>query len=136
MILLIAVPAALLAWLAAFFQDKDYRARHREAAPYKLGYFIAYYTIFQHLGVFLSLGATRTEPSEAIAYAVFLLVLSIPQFFVFNRKRWSFILGTICSFNVVIWIVGGIHASTKRHLVWPNGGGTSPSQIAPYSPAS
>jgi S1-C subfamily serine protease/tetratricopeptide (TPR) repeat protein len=54
-----------------------------------------------------------------LALTVWLALIAVSGWFIIQRKRWAWVLGTAVSFNPIVWIINGIYA----HNRWGEFGG-------------
>jgi hypothetical protein len=91
-------------------------------------------------GYICSLSAS-VQPWERVGqlgfYAGYSLIQAICGWFILKRRWWAWIVGTILSLNILLWIINGIYGAKRRDdFAYYTRRGTMPSQNTPSAEAA
>jgi len=111
----------------AIDMNKTLQARNPGIRPFKWGYFIGIVGVLNSavLGIIFFMSATVTASYECnLLYAKTLLMLLVgmAHYYMIKRNRIAWIIGTILSMNIFLWIINGIYLKHRWHEMDPTKG--------------
>jgi hypothetical protein len=114
----VAIIASIFVALAL---EKRLKARTPASRPYRWGFYVgsmgvacAPIALLTILGMVLAGMNSRWEAfGEFLAWTVFFAVHTVSGWFVIQRKRWAWVVTTICSFNIFTWIINYIYGRNR-----------------------
>lgn len=113
--------AAIVSIEASFQLEQRLKARTPATRPYKWGFFTGCMGVSCAPFAFLSIiGLTNTWTkgdldvfAVLLATGVWSVISAISGWFVIRRKRWAWVVATIFSFNIVVWIINYIYGRNR-----------------------
>jgi hypothetical protein len=93
--------------------EKRLKSRTPATRPYRWGFYVgtmgiacAPIALLTILGAIVAGRNRNWIPfGECLAFAVFFIVHTVCGWFIIRRKRWAWVLGTIFSCNIFVWII-------------------------------
>jgi hypothetical protein len=115
------VAAVLVSIFVALKLDRRLRLRQPATRRDRWGYYVGCMGLACAPGAVLSalalVLAARQQAFESVGLLlVFTAVLAIQAVsggFILARKRWAWVVGTVFSFNLVLWVINGIYAGRR-----------------------
>jgi TPR repeat protein len=107
--------------------EKRLRARLPATRPYRWGFYngcmgvaCGPFAVLTALGMAVAgLNGRRETFGLFLALTVWLALFAVSGWFIIQRKRWAWVVGTVVSFNPIVWIINGTYA----HNRWGEFGG-------------
>lgn len=111
--LVVGVPTALVL-------EKRRAAANPEARTYAWGYYGGVCGLIAgSVGLLIiaaGLLAASDESANTIGTGVLLVAAyGVPGYFVIKRKRWAWIVHTLCTLNPILWLIDGIYGKNRWH---------------------
>lgn len=105
--------AALLGAIVSMYADYKREIKYPKSASYKLGYFnITYLSSFYPFWWYLILteNVHSKFATESLFIAICTTILAlVSAYYIYKRKRWAWILGTILTINQILWLINAIY---------------------------
>jgi len=106
---------------AARALERRLKARTPATRPYRWGFYVgcmglacAPLALMTALGMVLAGTNGRWEEFGAyLAYSVFFIIHMIAGWFIIERKRLAWVIGTIFSFNIFVWVINYIYGRNR-----------------------
>jgi len=124
-VILIILTLAVLSWVFATTANEHLAKNHPNALPFRWGYFYGIFGLMLYLlliGSNVALYTTAVSMSiEFTAAAMYLLVIQttlaiinvVAHVMLLKRNRWGFVVATILSINVIIYIVNAFYIKKR-----------------------
>ncbi len=101
--------------------ERKLKAKSPETRPFRWGFYVgsmgvacAPLAVFTTLGMALAVANANFEAfGVCLASTVFLLIHGVAGWFIIQRKRWAWVVGTIFSFNIFVWVANSIYGSNR-----------------------
>jgi hypothetical protein len=134
------VVAVTTSAMAAIRLNRQLQSSQPKPRPYRWGYFVGCTGLACGPGALLSafalVAAVRRQEFELVGtllvFTTVLAVQTVAGGFIIARKRWAWVIGTLFSFNLLLWVINGIYAGRRWSEFTGQAHGTGGSQDEGY----
>lgn len=106
---------------AAQILEKRFKATNPATRPYRWGFYLGCMGLacaplagLMGLGMVVAAARARWEVfGMCLAYTFFCLVQTVAGWFIIRRKRWAWVVGTVFSFNLIIWAINAVYGKNR-----------------------
>ncbi len=101
--------------------EEDLKARAPATRPYRWGFFLGCMEVATAPFILLTLFGMLTFAENGkwerfgawLAYTIYFVVLVDSGWFIIKRKRWAWVVGTICTCNIILWAINYAYSSKR-----------------------
>jgi hypothetical protein len=106
---------------AALLLAKRLKARIPDARPYRWGYYVGSMGVAcapwaALLALSMAVGAVNGQweaVGECLVFSLFFTLHTICGWFIIQRKRWAWVVGTVFSCNPILWLINYAYARNR-----------------------
>jgi len=114
-------PAIIGSIFAAQALERRLKAKTPATRPYRWGFYVgcmgvacAPPAVVTALGMAVAATNARWEAfGTCLAYTVFFVIHAVAGWFIIQRKRWAWVIGTIFSGNIFAWVINYIYGKNR-----------------------
>jgi S1-C subfamily serine protease len=115
--------AAIVSICAAQLLEKRLKARLPQTLPYRWGYYCGcmalacspFAVLFTFATIISAASGHGERLGECLVYTALCGIQTVCGWFIIKRRWWAWVLSTIFSFNIVLWIINAIYGSKRRN---------------------